>query len=669
MLTLYPEAAAVSSHRQLHELSTGTCEEGNAVTANTMAVKVKFSVEHTMYDGETMLLLGSLPELGEWNCNNAIPLQPEAVSGDICWCTTVEIPLERLRNTSFEYKYITCCTDSGGGRIWEPAENRVVTPSSVLEENEPEQRQQVEAGNATLCIDDIWELKTLTRIRLATRCARGSLDAAATDVCHRPTSDLLTMSDLPWDALETIFSFLDVDEHLKMSLVCREWREIYKMDDTWKRLVKDNFGRTRLVCGCACVPTFKQHFCVVEKPSESWRTVFKRCARHVVGLQRLTFSPAKQYQYDVEDVHSYISMVSRQLFGNYYMMERRVAFDGTTLFNFKDIESGALVLSWTAPMPFDDFNPVSKRYHCDIEIYEDRIMVVYYRPNRSASKVFCWHVPRDLRQLPDGFDPTTHWSPKDPDCSTWIRFRPPNIALGGKYFSLWNVEKDMEVFRLDVPDVYVAAWDDHYLVAGLADGTFYIASLDTGEVQHVIKSSRPLTHRYLGFYRAEGQFRVYAAKDTYTLLEVSTESTKELTIPPNPADEEDEFGETISTFLPPQGVVTGKKGPFLTWSNGRDVFLYRSGIDEHPAKIEWVDADVDKTGQEVLGLRRAMFANTHLVTIWTDYMNKTNTVSVLEPWPEDEPSGEAVRSSPTSLVSSPPVVRTLKSPQAVASEV
>eukprot|EP00736_Rhodelphis_marinus_P008992 Rmarinus@m.13884 len=109
--------------------------------------------------------------------------------------------------------------------------------------------------------------------------------------------------------------------------------------------------------------------------------------------------------------------------------------------------------------------------------------------------------------------------------------------------------------------------------------------------------------------------------------------------------EDDEF----AVFLPPQGLTTGKKGPFLAWSDGCDVYWFRVHDAEglgSPLRIslqctemEYFQAEDSKgwpaRGQDrpcpTQGLARALFAGNDLVQVWTDFREKTSTVTVLCP--------------------------------------
>ncbi len=82
------------------------------------ATAVEFAVYHpyTSY-GDTVHLVGSIPELGEWEPSGAIAMDP---SGWPWWTATVQIPA----GTHFEYKHLVT---GGGGTSWESGDNRAHT--------------------------------------------------------------------------------------------------------------------------------------------------------------------------------------------------------------------------------------------------------------------------------------------------------------------------------------------------------------------------------------------------------------------------------------------------------------------------------------------------------------------------------------------------------------
>lgn len=74
-----------------------------------------------MTTGQSVLVVGSIPELGSWDPSKAVPMQ-QFVDSSAPWAAftaAVEIPA----GTGFEYKYLLQDTD--GGETWECCENRV----------------------------------------------------------------------------------------------------------------------------------------------------------------------------------------------------------------------------------------------------------------------------------------------------------------------------------------------------------------------------------------------------------------------------------------------------------------------------------------------------------------------------------------------------------------
>ncbi|KAI0746665.1 carbohydrate-binding-like protein [Daedaleopsis nitida] len=68
--------------------------------------------------GETILVVGSISQLGSWNVENAVPLSDKTIP---VWSGSVHIP----PGTSFEYKFIKRSSD--GSFVWEEASNHSAT--------------------------------------------------------------------------------------------------------------------------------------------------------------------------------------------------------------------------------------------------------------------------------------------------------------------------------------------------------------------------------------------------------------------------------------------------------------------------------------------------------------------------------------------------------------
>lgn len=86
------------------------------------AVAVTFDVIATTTYGETIKLSGSIPQLGDWDRDDAIALSAaDYTDSNHLWFVTVHIPA----GTSFEYKYIR--VESDGTIEWESDPNRSYT--------------------------------------------------------------------------------------------------------------------------------------------------------------------------------------------------------------------------------------------------------------------------------------------------------------------------------------------------------------------------------------------------------------------------------------------------------------------------------------------------------------------------------------------------------------
>ncbi|MCQ4079805.1 glycoside hydrolase family 15 protein [Streptomyces sp. RB6PN25] len=90
--------------------------------ADVTQVQTTFDVNATTYYGQNVYVVGSIPALGDWNTNQAVPLSAATYP---IWSDTVAIPA----NTSFQYKYIKKNPD--GSITWESdPNNSYTTPAS-----------------------------------------------------------------------------------------------------------------------------------------------------------------------------------------------------------------------------------------------------------------------------------------------------------------------------------------------------------------------------------------------------------------------------------------------------------------------------------------------------------------------------------------------------------
>jgi len=89
-------------------------------------VSVLFSVNATTTYGENVFVVGSVPQLGNWDPSNAIPLDP--VNYPV-WGATVYLP----PTTMFQYKFIR--KESNGNVVWESDPDRQATmPASGVQQ-------------------------------------------------------------------------------------------------------------------------------------------------------------------------------------------------------------------------------------------------------------------------------------------------------------------------------------------------------------------------------------------------------------------------------------------------------------------------------------------------------------------------------------------------------
>lgn len=90
--------------------------------ATPTSVAVTFDLTATTVYGENIKLAGSIPQLGDWNTNNAVPLSADKyTSSNPLWYVTVDL----LSGSSFQYKYIR--VESNGSVQWESDPNRSYT--------------------------------------------------------------------------------------------------------------------------------------------------------------------------------------------------------------------------------------------------------------------------------------------------------------------------------------------------------------------------------------------------------------------------------------------------------------------------------------------------------------------------------------------------------------
>nr|OQO20802.1 hypothetical protein B0A51_15352 [Rachicladosporium sp. CCFEE 5018] len=115
-----------SSSRTTSSTSTLTTLSSSSTSAACSAVSIMFNELRTTVVGESVYLVGSVPQLGSWNTSNAILLSASNYTNAYPqWTTTVSFPL----STYFEYKYVLQHID--GSREFESDPNHVYTVANT----------------------------------------------------------------------------------------------------------------------------------------------------------------------------------------------------------------------------------------------------------------------------------------------------------------------------------------------------------------------------------------------------------------------------------------------------------------------------------------------------------------------------------------------------------
>lgn len=113
-------ASAISIPVSSSTAAPAPCVAGSAIN-NTFLTTAQTT------SGESILVVGSIPELGSWNTSLAVPMTSANNDGTVTaptWSASVEIDA----GTSFEYKYLW--QDADGSETWECCENRDFTVPS-----------------------------------------------------------------------------------------------------------------------------------------------------------------------------------------------------------------------------------------------------------------------------------------------------------------------------------------------------------------------------------------------------------------------------------------------------------------------------------------------------------------------------------------------------------
>ncbi|KAF7298019.1 Glucoamylase [Mycena chlorophos] len=123
-------------NRSLNTPTSGTLDVNDAWNAGASAptrVTVTFRETVSVNADERVFLVGSIPELKQWNTNDAIPLT-QVSSNPAVWSVNVDLP---ANTQTIEYKYIRKST-SNTRLVWEADPNRQISTggSSTMTEND-----------------------------------------------------------------------------------------------------------------------------------------------------------------------------------------------------------------------------------------------------------------------------------------------------------------------------------------------------------------------------------------------------------------------------------------------------------------------------------------------------------------------------------------------------
>ncbi|MGX1116142.1 hypothetical protein RKD37_001505 [Streptomyces ambofaciens] len=100
-----------------------TCDGGTGPGApDPVTSGVSFAVDATTGWGQNIYVTGNRSELGDWNPDRALELDPAAYP---LWKRDVEVPA----GTAFEYKYLR--KDAAGNVTWESGANRTATVNTA----------------------------------------------------------------------------------------------------------------------------------------------------------------------------------------------------------------------------------------------------------------------------------------------------------------------------------------------------------------------------------------------------------------------------------------------------------------------------------------------------------------------------------------------------------
>ncbi|KAH8986763.1 glycoside hydrolase [Lactarius hatsudake] len=117
--------AVTVASRQAIAVHVGALGNGTSIPKTAQQVSVLFHTNVTTTYGENVFVVGSMPQLGNWDPSNAIPLDPTNYP---MWAATTYLP----SNTTFQFKFIRKV--SNGTVVWaSDPNNQDTTPASGIQ--------------------------------------------------------------------------------------------------------------------------------------------------------------------------------------------------------------------------------------------------------------------------------------------------------------------------------------------------------------------------------------------------------------------------------------------------------------------------------------------------------------------------------------------------------
>ncbi len=118
--TSAPQSSSATTLATSTRASTATSAASSCAVASSVAVT--FNEKVTTVWGQTVKIVGSIPELGNWSPSSAVALSAsQYTSSNPLWSATVNLPA----GTTFQYKFIR--VESNGAVSWESDPNRSYT--------------------------------------------------------------------------------------------------------------------------------------------------------------------------------------------------------------------------------------------------------------------------------------------------------------------------------------------------------------------------------------------------------------------------------------------------------------------------------------------------------------------------------------------------------------